>query len=485
MKGRVLALADGEYRAALGHLLPGDGLEAAAVLLCNQGTGLDRHRLLVAEVVPVPHESTRRARVSLVWPVADVLTPGRITDIDRRGQCIVAIHSHPTTGSHFSDIDDEADKRLLGTARQWFDDDRPLGSAVLGADGRIDARVIDDTGGFSRISTVTVAGEDVRLWHTEMSRANAGYHQKQSQTFGTRTLDCLRAMRVGVVGCSGTGSVIAELLARNGVGTLVLVDDDVVEEHNLNRLVNGTIADAQSAVPKVRALGNTIVRAGLGTDVHGHCALTDSPEAVAALIDCDVLFGCVDTAFGRYHLECIASAHLIPYFDIGVRLEVDGHGGIQSADAVSHYVHPRGASLLSRGVYTVEQVRAENLRRMDPTDYDRQRSAGYLADVGQQRPAVMSLNMQAACLAFNDFLARLHGFRLDGNAGFATQRQRLVHGSYETDPDSGGPDPLFEGYIGSGDRSILVGNNLARSRPRGGFAAEGHSGGKTVEGESG
>lgn len=463
MAGRVLALADREYRAALGHLLPGDGLEAAAVLLCNHGTGLDRHRLLVAEVVPVPRPNSRRARRSLIWPVAEVLTPQRITEIDRRGQSIVSVHSHPAGGSRFSDIDDEADKRLLSTAQQWFDDDRPLGTAVIGADGRINARVIDGNGDFVRMSRVSVAGEDIRMWHAEMSRANAGYHEKQSQAFGTGTLDCLRAMRAGVVGCSGTGSVIAELLARNGVGTLVLVDDDIVEECNLNRLVNGTIADVRSAVPKVRVLGNTVSRAGLGTQVSGHRALTDSPEAVAALVDCDVLFGCVDTAFGRYHLECIASAHLIPYFDVGVRLEVDGHGGIRSADAVSHYVHPRGTSLLSRGVYTMEQVRAENLRRLDRTDYDRQRNAGYLADVGQERPAVMSLNMQAACLAFNDFLARLHGFRLDRNAGFATQRHRLVHGCYETEPESGGPHPLFERYVGSGDRSILVRNNITRS----------------------
>ena len=127
-----------------------------------------------------------------------------------------------------------------------------------------------------------------------------------------------------------------------------------------------------------------------------------------------------------------------------------------------------GAGLLSRGVYDVEQVRAENLRRMDPSHYARQRRAGYLADVDEDRPAVMSLNMQAACLAFNDFIARLHGFRLDGNAGFATQRHRLVHGCYETEPDCGRPHPLFERYIGSGDTSPLVSNNLYQDRTRGG-----------------
>jgi molybdopterin/thiamine biosynthesis adenylyltransferase len=41
--------------------------------------------------------------------------------------------------------------------------------------------------------------------------------------------------RVAVIGCGGLGGYLVEQLARLGVGTLVLVDPDVFEEHNLNR----------------------------------------------------------------------------------------------------------------------------------------------------------------------------------------------------------------------------------------------------------
>ena len=47
-------------------------------------------------------------------------------------------------------------------------------------------------------------------------------------------------MSIAVVGCSGTGSPVIEQLARLGVGRLVLVDPDRVEEKNLNRIVNAT-----------------------------------------------------------------------------------------------------------------------------------------------------------------------------------------------------------------------------------------------------
>ncbi len=45
----------------------------------------------------------------------------------------------------------------------------------------------------------------------------------------------LRAARVGIAGAGGLGSNAALMLARSGVGNLVLVDDDVVDASNLNR----------------------------------------------------------------------------------------------------------------------------------------------------------------------------------------------------------------------------------------------------------
>ena len=48
-------------------------------------------------------------------------------------------------------------------------------------------------------------------------------------------LATLRAPRVGIAGAGGLGSNAALMLARSGVGNLVLVDDDVVDASNLNR----------------------------------------------------------------------------------------------------------------------------------------------------------------------------------------------------------------------------------------------------------
>ena len=400
MTTNILSMTEKRHEAVFNHLFPGDGLEAAAILLCNQGTGRQHSRLIVADVLYPPHHLSERKVDFVAWPFGDCLSPEKISDIDRTGQSIVTIHSHPKGCDGFSEIDDHNDRELFPSICNWFDDGRPNGSAIMFSNGRIEARTVDAYGRFSHMPTVSVVGDSIRIWKAHKSHKKTAYQEKLAQTFGKGTLSLLQTMRVGVVGCSGTGSIIIELLVRNCVGELVIVDNDKIEEKNLNRLINSTIDDAHKKQPKVLAIEQAIQKIGMGTEVDFFQELTDSPDVVAALIDCDVIFGCVDSAFGRYHLDCLASAYLIPYFDVGVHLEADGKGGIAAADSVSHYVHPEGESLLARGAYTMEQVTAEDWQRKDPAYYQKQKVAGYLAAVGEEQPAVMSVNMQASCLGF-------------------------------------------------------------------------------------
>lgn len=455
----ILAMTERRHQAVMNHLFPGDGLEAAAILLCNQGTGKQLRRLIVTDVLFPAHNKSKRKKDFVAWPFSECLSPEKITDIDRSGQSIVTIHSHPNGCDQFSVTDDRNDRELFPSVCNWFDDGRPNGSAIMLENGTIVARTVDTNGTFVTFSTVSVVGDNIRIWKPNKPLQLTAYQAKQVQTFGRGTLELLRSMRVGVVGCSGTGSIIIELLVRNCIGELTIVDNDTVAEKNLNRLINSTKKQARNQQPKVFAIKDTLLKIGMETKVNAYQGLTDSPEVVSALIDCDVIFGCVDSAFGRYHLDCLSSAYLIPYFDVGVHLETDGKGGLSAADAVSHYIHPEGESLLSRGAYSMEQVTAENWKRDDPAYYKQQLVAGYLASVGEDQPAVMSLNMQAACMAFNDFLARIHHYRFDKNCEFATQRFRLVHGCYENSVDENVPHQLLKRYMEAGDSSLLVKNN--------------------------
>ena len=393
----------------------------------------------------------------MTWPFADYLPPDKITEIDKNGLSVMTIHSHPSGMDRFSRIDNSNDRSLFHSIGNWFDDERPNGSAIMIPDGKIVARLVALDGRFTPLRSVTAVGEDIRIWtQPRKSPASLAAGLRITQTFGKGTFNLLRNLRVGVVGCSGTGSIISELLARNCIGTLILADPDYVEEKNLNRILNATKTDAKNKTPKASILKRSIAKMGTGVQVEAYQAHTSDKALIKSLVSCDVIFGCVDSAEGRYHLECIASAYWLPYFDVGVNLETDLEGVILQADAVAHYMHPKNTSLMSRGGYTSEQVTAETWYRTNRKHYEAQRDAGYLAAVGEDQPAVMSVNMQAACMAFNDFLARLHGFRLDCNDDFATQRFRLVHGHYSHTPSEDQSLSVFDPYSGMGDRSFLI-----------------------------
>src|SRR5215467_169562 len=68
----------------------------------------------------------------------------------------------------------------------------------------------------------------------------------------------LAGSRVVLVGCGATGSALASLLARAGVGTIRIIDRDYVEPSNLQRQSLFDEADAAQSLPKAIAAARKI-----------------------------------------------------------------------------------------------------------------------------------------------------------------------------------------------------------------------------------
>ena len=78
------------------------------------------------------------------------------------------------------------------------------------------------------------------------------------QPIGEEGQRLLAQARAGIVGCGATGSVVASLLARAGVGNLRIIDRDYVEPSNLQRQTLFDEADAAESVPKAIAAARKI-----------------------------------------------------------------------------------------------------------------------------------------------------------------------------------------------------------------------------------
>src|SRR5450631_4632068 len=82
----------------------------------------------------------------------------------------------------------------------------------------------------------------------------------------------LARSRVVIVGCGATGSALASLLARSGVGTLRILDRDYVEPSNLQRQTLFDENDARESLPKAIAAARQIARFNSQIVVETHVA---------------------------------------------------------------------------------------------------------------------------------------------------------------------------------------------------------------------
>jgi len=294
--------------------------------------------------------------------------------------------------------------------------------------GRVFARAVHADGSFERVGRVAVAGEDIVFYDARRpdSVSVGEAADRHARFFGAATTRLMARLSVGVLGASGTGGPVCEQFGRLGVGRLVVVDPDTVGVENLNRIPNATLADAESGCKKVDVVARAVSAMGMGTVVVPVPEnLAASTKAVCALAGCDVLFGCVDSAEGRHVLTKVATFYNIPYLDVGVKLEAGPGGRIDEVCGAVHYLKPGGSTLLDRGVYDMERVRAEGLRRRDPDGYQELMRDNYIQGVNELRPAVVSVNTLFAARLVNEFLARLHPYRLDANEEFAVHRESL------------------------------------------------------------
>ena len=416
----VVRLTSRQHAELKAHLFPGDGLEAAALVLCGRLRGRGRHALMVRKIVLIPHADCERTEVTITWPTrfADDL----VQEAAKRGMAVLKVHSHPGGLETFSAFDDKSDTSFLGSVSTILEDKQPHASAVMLPCGRMFARALNDKGEFCPVDLVSMVGEDLDLWFAGARREIPEFARRHAQVFGAGTVACLRRMRIAVIGCSGTGTPLIEQLVRLGVGILVLVDPDRSEWKNLNRMYMTKAADANLGRFKVDVLAEAIGHIGLGTELMPFAKDLATPDVVRAVAACDLAFGCTDSFAARDLLNRLATFYTLPYIDMGVQLRALPAGGIDQITGAVHYLQPGKSSLKSRGIYESEDVRAELMKRNDPVEYEKQLQQKYIKGVQEDRPAVISVNSMVASMAVNEVIARIHRFRYDNNDAYATLR---------------------------------------------------------------
>jgi molybdopterin-synthase adenylyltransferase len=134
--------------------------------------------------------------------------------------------------------------------------------------------------------------------------------------------------RVAIIGCGGLGGRSAELLARTGIGHLILTDPDVFSESNLNRQMFCTTETL--GCNKIDIVGRELQKINPALNTSCHTKEFDTLSISTA----DIVIDALDSTTARKELSALCQKHSIPMVHGAVK-EWYGQVGIeQSANSL-------------------------------------------------------------------------------------------------------------------------------------------------------
>lgn len=130
-------------------------------------------------------------------------------------------------------------------------------------------------------------------------------------SIGSEGITKLRSSTVAVVGVGGVGSSAAYYLARSGVGSIRLIDQDIVEPANLQRIQSSTKEDLYQ--PKAEVMSRLLSKFDTATKLEPIVDTLTSKNASQLLEDVDLIFDGLDNFRTRYLLNRVSVATQTPY----------------------------------------------------------------------------------------------------------------------------------------------------------------------------
>ncbi len=357
----------------LRHYQQGRRQEDLCFALWRPSTGLNRKAAIVYEVIlPKEGERSLTGNASFTHEYA-----GRaIVEARRQNAGLALMHSHPKSGWQDLSYPDEMAERIV-LAPPARATGRPLVGMTVGSDGYWSARFWESKNGKPQCRWC----EKVRLVGPKSYELQFNDHivqpvprrevlRRTYDSWGSSAQDDISRMRVGIIGLGSVGCIVAETMARIGVRQITLFDPDRVEEHNLDRLLYGTVKD----IGKLKVnLAKTRMELSATAEQAAIKAISKSikdRDAFNEMLDCDIILSCVDRPVARDILNYVANAHLIPVIDCGVAISKSRkQDTIESAHWRAHIITPYHQCMRCNSQYNTGMVSAELDGSLDNPSY--------------------------------------------------------------------------------------------------------------------
>jgi len=368
-----VAMTEEVASAASAHLLRTDRQEDLCFALWHPSRGRSRTTALIYRLV-LPESGDRNVHGNASFEPA--FFERAMSAAAAAGAGLALMHSHPRgigwQGMSLDDVRTEQSSAgaVFGATRQ------PFVGLTIGGDGawsgRFWMRTAPQTYARQNCATVRVVSDRLRVTHMDELAPPPLANEEQIRTVSAWGEDAQRdlaRLRVGLIGAGSVGGLIGDALARTGFEDVTVMDFDRIKRHNLDRLAYATRADIGRLKVEVQARHLAARATSDPFRVEPVVAAVYEDEGFRAALDCDVLFACVDRPWGRYVLNLIAYAHLIPVIDGGIGVRSNRLGKLVAADWKAHTATVGRPCLQCLGQYDPGLVQTEREGRLDDPTY--------------------------------------------------------------------------------------------------------------------
>lgn len=445
-----VAMTDAVHLSLVNHLRRADGQEDVCLATYASSAGLHRDTALIREAF-LPQDAEREVHGNVTFSGRYVLRVAR--EASGRGLGLVLLHSHPGglgwQPLSVHDADAESSYAYLVEKTTGL----PLvGMTLAESDEAWSARRWTPDRALTEAENVRVLGAQLRVtWNDSLAPTPATMPSqlRTVSAWGEATHADIARLRVLVVGVGSVGMDVAVRLAATGIQTVGVMDFDVIEEVNRDRLVFATRRDARLRRPKVKVAARACISASTaaGFKVVEHPIRLTEPNGQTSALDYDLIFSCVDRPWPRAVLNQLAYTDLIPVIDGGIAIDTFSAGEMRNATCRAHIARPGRPCMQCNGQLDPAEVSTDRQGLLDDPKYIKM--AG-LAAPGKQNVAILSTYVVASQLAlFVSLLAAPSGIGEPGPLRFSLSTHRLEHVA-----GSSNPSCIYENMVAFGDQRV-------------------------------
>src|SRR2546425_2251487 len=325
---------------------------------------------------------------------------------------IIDVHTHPFTQAavSFSATDDDDEKTFFRFLKKTFDGMHY--ASIVFSQRKYSARVWTFSSGslVARKALLKTQTSPENFVSADFHENTDEHYEKTAVTGGegffnrsalALGLDVMRTIMhdqvISIIGVGGLGSVVAEHLIHMGFHEINLVDPDVLEMSNLNRVVGAYYEDAQQKRYKVDVVKRHLTRINPHATVQAYKKDVHDREMERVLALSDWMIVATDNHSSRLRAQELSVKYFVPLISVGVNITVKEN---KIEDMSGEVITARvGDYLCLNCLNRINPIKVASERHPDKTIREELVKRGYVTGKDIKEPAVKTLNTFLATMA--------------------------------------------------------------------------------------